>query len=67
MKTTRGVVFDGRERETRVYERETLPTESSLDGPAVIEGAESTTVVHPGQRARVDSNANLIVEIGGGE
>jgi N-methylhydantoinase A len=67
VKTTRGVVFDGRERETRVYERETLPTESSLDGPAVIEGAESTTIVHPRQRARVDSNANLIVEIGGGE
>jgi N-methylhydantoinase A len=60
---TRRVVYDGDARETRVYDRARLPVGSTFDGPAVVEGAESTTVVHPGQRARVDGDANLLVEV----
>jgi len=63
--STRRVGFSDGARETPVYERERLPTESTLDGPAVVEGGESTVVVHPGQRARVDGDADLVVETGG--
>ncbi|WP_318568293.1 hydantoinase/oxoprolinase family protein [Salinigranum marinum] len=59
----RPVVYDGEPCDTPVYDRTRLPTGSTFGGPAVVEGRESTTVVHPGQRVRVDGDANLIVEV----
>ncbi|AUV83477.1 hydantoinase [Salinigranum rubrum] len=60
---TRRVVYDGEPHDTPVYDRTRLPPESGFDGPAVVEGRESTTVVHPGQRVQVDADANLVVEV----
>jgi N-methylhydantoinase A len=64
VRETRPVGFDGAFRDTRVYDRSRLPAGASFDGPAVVEGAESTVVVHPGQRARVDDDGNVVVEVG---
>ncbi len=61
----RPVVFDGRERETAVYDRASLPVGGELAGPAVVEGGSTTLVVHPGQTARVDDRANVVVDTGG--
>ncbi|ESP88784.1 hydantoinase/oxoprolinase family protein [Candidatus Halobonum tyrrellensis] len=61
---TREVTF-GAVRDTPVYYRSRLPTDAAFDGPAVVEGGESTVVVHPGQTARVDADANIVVETGG--
>jgi N-methylhydantoinase A len=58
----RGVVYDGDEHPTRVYDRTKLPAGGRFDAPAIVEGAESTVVVHPGQSARVDEYGNLVVE-----
>ncbi|MFB6195127.1 MAG: hydantoinase/oxoprolinase family protein [Haloplanus sp.] len=58
----REVRFDGGIHECRVYDRARLPRETSFPGPAVVEGTESTAVVLPGQRARVDEYGNLIIE-----
>ncbi|MBM3482287.1 MAG: hydantoinase/oxoprolinase family protein [Alphaproteobacteria bacterium] len=44
---------DGR-IEAAVYARDELPAGATLDGPAIIEEASSTTIVHPGQRVTVD-------------
>ncbi|MXR39960.1 hydantoinase/oxoprolinase family protein [Halobaculum sp. WSA2] len=63
---SRRVGFADGDRDTPVYDRTRLPTDAAFDGPAVVEGSESTVVVHPGQRARVDGDANLVVETGGG-
>jgi N-methylhydantoinase A len=60
---TRPVVYDGETCETPVYDRTLLPVGATFDGPAVVEGVESTTVVHPGQRVEVDDDANLVVEV----
>jgi N-methylhydantoinase A len=60
---TRPVVYDGETHETPVYDRTRLPVGATFDGPAVVEGVESTTVVHPGQRVEVDDDANLVVEV----
>lgn len=60
-KERRQVYFDGGWRETAIYERAELPADQPVNGPAVIEEPSSTTVVHPGQRARVDSFGNLIL------
>ena len=44
---------DGR-HEARVFDRDKLPAGAIIDGPLVVEEATSTTLVHPGQRMRVD-------------
>jgi uncharacterized membrane protein YfcA len=41
-----------------------LPAGGSIEGPAIVEDAESTTVVHPTQSARVDHAGNLLVAVG---
>ncbi|SFG58175.1 N-methylhydantoinase A [Halopelagius inordinatus] len=61
---TRRVVLSGEAFDARVYDRTRLPTDAAFEGPAVVEGEESTTVVHPGQTVRVDDAANLVVEVG---
>ena len=55
--------FDGSWHErTPVYERERLKPGQVLSGPAVICEANSTTVLEPGWRARVNSRRHLILE-----
>lgn len=61
----RQVMFDGEFVETDVYERESLPTESSFEGAAIVEGQGSTLVVRPGQRGRIDEYGSIIVEVDG--
>ena len=51
--------------ESAVYNRYALLPGDAVDGPAMIEEAESTCVLAPGDRASVDSNLNLIIDIGG--
>jgi N-methylhydantoinase A/oxoprolinase/acetone carboxylase beta subunit len=46
-----------------VYDRYRLPVAAGLDGPAVIEERESTTVLLPGDRATVDAFGTLVVDI----
>ena len=60
--TERTATFDGTEHATPVYRRDDLTAGTAFDGPALVEGAESTTVVFPGQGARVDRLGNLVVE-----
>ena len=69
-----GPVFDARigEREvyfdrasgmtsTPVYDRALLAPGHEVEGPAVVEQLDSTTVVYPGQRAVVDDYGNLVI------
>jgi N-methylhydantoinase A len=55
--------FDGF-HSTAVYDRYRLEPGAELRGPAVVEERESTVVVGPRDRARVDHLLNLIVELG---
>jgi N-methylhydantoinase A len=45
-----------------IYDRRALGAGTRLAGPAVVEQFDTTTVVHPGYRLRVDDHGNLIVE-----
>ena len=58
---TREVWFEGGFRPTPVCRREALPP--ALEGPAIIEQLDCTTVVEPGNRVSVDRFGNLLVEI----
>jgi N-methylhydantoinase A len=61
---TRPVWFDGVWHDTPVYAREKLPLDAGIAGPAILEQMDCTTVLEPGDRARSDSDGNLIVEVG---
>jgi N-methylhydantoinase A len=63
-KGTRQVCFDGRFAETPIYDRYRMGPGTRIDGPAIVEERESTTVVGPGARARVAEDGSLIVELG---
>ena len=46
-----------------VYDRGRLQPGHRLDGPAIVQQLDSTTVVYPGQSATVDQYGNLVVHI----
>jgi N-methylhydantoinase A len=60
--TTRPVWFNGW-LETPVYWRDHLPLNLHLNGPAVIEQMDTTTLVHPGCTVTSDPDGNLIIEV----
>ena len=49
-----------------VYDRYALPVGATLDGPAIIEEAEATTLVRPGDSATVDPWLNLRIAVSQG-
>jgi N-methylhydantoinase A len=51
---------------TPVYDRPRLRPGNRLEGPAVIEQMDSTTLVLPGQAAHVDGHRNLLLAGGSG-
>jgi N-methylhydantoinase A len=53
----------GRQR-TPIYERSRLGAGANVQGPAIVEEADSTTVVFPGQILTVDEYGNLVIERG---
>jgi len=66
---TRAVRFgsnvDGAEgsHEAAVYDGDRLPVGSAIEGPAVVEGTESTVVVPPGSTAERDERGTLHLEV----
>jgi 5-oxoprolinase (ATP-hydrolysing) len=51
----------GAERETPVYDRDTLAPGAAINGPAIVRESTATTVIEPGWRATVDELGNLIL------
>lgn len=49
---------------TPVYDRNQLASGHSIDGPAIIDQLDSTTIVLPGQTAEVDDFGNIIITTG---
>jgi N-methylhydantoinase A len=47
---------------TPIYRRERLLAGHRVDGPAIVEQMDSTTVIPPGQHATVDAHANLLID-----
>lgn len=49
---------------TDVYQRELLPVNEEIQGPAIIEEKAAVTVIYEGQSLKVDDYGNLIIETG---
>lgn len=58
----RPVWFAGAFQDTTVYDHLSLPVGARIDGPAILEQPDATTVVDPDLSARIDDYGNLIVE-----
>ncbi|MBE9606043.1 hydantoinase B/oxoprolinase family protein [Acetobacteraceae bacterium H6797] len=48
---------------TKVYDRYALATGDKIEGPAIIEERESTTIVAPGDSVMVDESLNLRISV----
>jgi len=60
----RPVWYAGQWHDTPVYAREKLPLDAVIDGPAILEQMDATTVLEPGDRACCDADGNIIIDIG---
>lgn len=49
--------------ECPVYWRDALEAGSAIEGPAIVEQTDSTTVLYPGDRALVDRHGNILINI----
>ena len=60
----RGFDVDGQpdRRPTRFYEREQLIAGNRIEGPAVINQYDTTTVVPPGLVAEIDGFGNIVID-----
>jgi N-methylhydantoinase A len=54
--------YDGEHHDAIIYDRNMLHEGLEVPGPAIVGEMDSTTVVLPGYRARVDSVGNLLIE-----
>ncbi|QPC86140.1 hydantoinase/oxoprolinase family protein [Mesorhizobium sp. NBSH29] len=63
-RTERPVWFVGNWHDTPVYERERMPLDAIVTGPAILEQMDATTVLEPGDRARCDLDGNIVIEVG---
>lgn len=63
--STRKVDFDEVEGavETPIYLHDALPAGAAIEGPAIIEQLDSTTVIPPGVRAEVDEWLNVRIHV----
>ncbi len=62
----RQVWFAGDWHDTPVYARERLPLDAEIEGPAILEQLDTTTVIEPGDRAASDADGNIIITVGAG-
>lgn len=60
----RRIHLDGRDWDCPIYDREELVPGNEIPGPAVVEQMDTTTLLLPGQHARVDGYHSLIVDTG---
>lgn len=58
---TTAVIFGGKSYDIPVYQRELLPPELDIDGPALVEEDGASTVVPPGWRTTLDQIGCLVL------
>jgi N-methylhydantoinase A len=59
----RWMIFDNQKHKARIYDRQSLEPGHEFDGPAVIVDYESTAVLPPGWRVKVDKFGHLIMRL----
>lgn len=65
LKSIRRVYFEESQTflDAKIFEREKLLAGNVIDGPAIIEESNSTTLIHPGTAGKVDSYGAILITI----
>ena len=63
LKDVRFCHFGDETMETPVYDRYQIAPGTEIAGPALVEERESTCVITPGHRARIDASLNIVAEL----
>lgn len=63
LREIRPVWYGGTWHDTPVYDREKLPLDATIEGPAILEQMDCTTVMEPGDRASGDRDGNIVIEV----
>ncbi|QED47799.1 hydantoinase/oxoprolinase family protein [Cytobacillus dafuensis] len=63
LKEVRDVYFEDKFVATKVFEREKIPVFSEIQGPAIVDQLDATTVIPPDFTAFVDEYRNLILTL----
>lgn len=61
---TRRVWFSGGWTDTPIYRRSDIGAGARIDGPAIVEQMDTTSVIEPGCVAEADGMGNLVVSVG---
>jgi N-methylhydantoinase A len=63
--TSRQACFDSAEGfcDVQIFQRSALEADNTIEGPAIIEQPDTTTIVYPGDSAYVDEHNNLVMKI----
>ncbi len=64
MKSSRSVYFSGEWIDCPIYNGQILQPGTELQGPAILEYLDSVAVLPPGAQATVDTQGNLIIQVG---
>lgn len=51
--------------DTAYYQRHLLPVDAVIEGPAIVLQKDSTTVIPPDTRAKIDAMGNILIAVGG--
>lgn len=60
---TRDIYFEGSFVNTQIYDRSKLKLDAKIEGPAIIEEVNSTTVIPPNANAIIDKYGNIIIKV----
>lgn len=53
--------FDGKQMDTKIYDRDKLKTGHTIQGPAIVTQKDSTTVILPEHHGKVDEYLNILI------
>ena len=62
-KGTRRVLFASGEADAAIYDRAALAAETLVNGPAIVEQADTTTIIEPGWRGRTRGGALILEQV----
>ena len=58
---------NGSWQDTQVFDREALPLDAKIKGPAVLEQMDTVVLIEPGDEAVSDKDGNILVTLGAAE
>jgi N-methylhydantoinase A len=59
----REAYFDGGFVKTPVYDRKHLSVGQEIEGPAIVEQADTTLIIYPKQRAQLREDRSILVDV----